>query len=170
MRVALCVGIAIGRVGCFLAGLDDRTFGSPSALPWAIDFGDGVARHPVQQYESGFALLLALFLHRMESRPHRSGAVFRAFLAAYLFAALIGADLAAAAFLGMLAGAGIEFPIVALFAIGLVQLLWAAPGAVWAYKPGRKGIGHGIVIAAALVLLVNGGCFAIVSLSLGNMH
>lgn len=86
------------------------------------------------------------------------------------FAALIGVDLTAAAFLGMLASAGIEFPIVALFAIGLVQLLWAVPGAVWAYKSGRKGVGHGILIGAALVLLVNGGCFALVLLSLGSMH
>ena len=85
--VPLCVGIAIGRVGCFLAGLDDRTFGSPSALPWAIDFGDGVARHPVQLYESAFALGLAVVLHRRERAVHAGrapqGSVFRAFLAAY---------------------------------------------------------------------------------------
>ncbi|MBI5363929.1 MAG: prolipoprotein diacylglyceryl transferase [Planctomycetes bacterium] len=82
--VPLCIGIAIGRVGCFAAGLDDRTFGIASALPWAIDFGDGVARHPVQLYESAFALVLAFVLHRVEARPHAEGSVFRAFLAAYL--------------------------------------------------------------------------------------
>ena len=85
-------------------------------------------------------------------------------------AALIGADVAAAMFLGFVSALGTELPIVALFAIGLVQLLWAVPGAIWAYKSGRKGIGHGILIGAALVLLVNGGCFAIVLLSLGSMH
>lgn len=81
--VPLCIGIAIGRLGCFLAGLDDRTFGVASALPWAVDFGDGVARHPVQLYESAFALLLAVVLHAVEARPHVRGSVFRAFLAAY---------------------------------------------------------------------------------------
>lgn len=57
----LAVGVAVGRVGCHLAGLEDFTHGTPTALPWAHDFGDGIPRHPVQLYESaalaGFALL-----------------------------------------------------------------------------------------------------------------
>jgi prolipoprotein diacylglyceryltransferase len=48
----LAVGIAVGRIGCYLAGLDDFTFGTPTTLPWGHDFGDGVLRHPVQLYES----------------------------------------------------------------------------------------------------------------------
>src|SRR5207244_3111968 len=38
--IPAAVGIAIGRVGCFLTGLDDETYGIPASLPWAIDFGD----------------------------------------------------------------------------------------------------------------------------------
>src|ERR1700730_7184102 len=49
----LVVGVAVGRIGCYLAGLDDFTYGTPTALPWGHDFGDGIARHPVQLYESG---------------------------------------------------------------------------------------------------------------------
>jgi prolipoprotein diacylglyceryltransferase len=64
----LAVGIAVGRIGCFLAGLDDFTYGTPSALPWAHDFGDGVPRHPVQLYESAamaaFALAYVVFALR----------------------------------------------------------------------------------------------------------
>lgn len=82
--VPLCVGIALGRVGCFLAGLADRTYGSESALPWAVDLGDGVARHPVALYESAFVLALGLVLARLEARPHAQGSLFRAFLIAYL--------------------------------------------------------------------------------------
>jgi phosphatidylglycerol---prolipoprotein diacylglyceryl transferase len=48
----LAVGIAVGRIGCFMAGLPDFTYGTPTKLPWGVDFGDGVARHPVQLYES----------------------------------------------------------------------------------------------------------------------
>lgn len=48
----LSVGIAVGRLGCFFAGLPDYTYGSPSNLPWAVELGDGVARHPVQLYEA----------------------------------------------------------------------------------------------------------------------
>lgn len=84
--------------------------------------------------------------------------------------ALLGVDVAAAIALGVLSSLGVEVAVVGLFAIGLVQLLWAVPGAIWAYKSGRKGLGHGILIGAALVLLVNGGCFVIVIASLGNMH
>lgn len=50
--VPMATGIAIGRIGCFLAGLADFTYGVPTALPWGWDFGDGVPRHPVQLYES----------------------------------------------------------------------------------------------------------------------
>jgi len=48
----LALGIAIGRWGCFFAGLPDETFGTPASLPWAVDLGDGIPRHPVQLYES----------------------------------------------------------------------------------------------------------------------
>jgi phosphatidylglycerol---prolipoprotein diacylglyceryl transferase len=48
----LAVGIAVGRLGCFFAGLLDFTYGTPTRLPWGVDFGDGIARHPVQLYES----------------------------------------------------------------------------------------------------------------------
>jgi phosphatidylglycerol---prolipoprotein diacylglyceryl transferase len=48
----IAVGIAVGRLGCYAAGLDDFTYGTPTALPWGHDFGDGVPRHPVQLYES----------------------------------------------------------------------------------------------------------------------
>jgi prolipoprotein diacylglyceryltransferase len=64
----LAVGIAVGRIGCYLAGLDDFTYGTPTALPWGHDFGDGIARHPVQLYESaamtGFAVFYVLRVRR----------------------------------------------------------------------------------------------------------
>ena len=60
------VGVAVGRVGCFLSGLDDFTYGTPTSLPWAHDFGDGVPRHPVQLYESAaMAAFAALYVRRV---------------------------------------------------------------------------------------------------------
>jgi prolipoprotein diacylglyceryltransferase len=56
----LALGIGVGRIGCFLAGLDDFTYGTPTTLPWGHDFGDGVLRHPVQLYESAGMTLFAL--------------------------------------------------------------------------------------------------------------
>ncbi len=82
--VPICVGVAIGRIGCFFAGLADDTYGNVTSLPWGVDFGDGVRRHPTQLYEFGFLMVLAWVLWRMGKRPHRNGAVFRWFMAAYL--------------------------------------------------------------------------------------
>lgn len=53
----LCILIIVGRIGCFLAGIDDYTYGIATTLPWGVDFGDTIKRHPVQLYES-FAMLL----------------------------------------------------------------------------------------------------------------
>lgn len=56
----LAVGAAVGRIGCYLAGMDDFTYGTPTALPWGHDFGDGIARHPVQLYESAAMAAFAI--------------------------------------------------------------------------------------------------------------
>jgi len=56
----LAAAIAVGRLGCFLAGLDDMTYGVPTSLPWGVDLGDGVPRHPVQLYEA--ATMAAFFV------------------------------------------------------------------------------------------------------------
>ena len=45
-------GCAVGRWGCLFTGLPDLTYGRPTSLPWAVDLGDGLGRHPVQVYES----------------------------------------------------------------------------------------------------------------------
>jgi prolipoprotein diacylglyceryltransferase len=80
----LAVGIAIGRLGCFFAGLSDHTYGVPTALPWAVDFGDGVPRHPTQLYEIAFVLAWIALLRWRHRDTWRAGDVFRAFLAGYL--------------------------------------------------------------------------------------
>ena len=55
----LAGAIAVGRLGCFFSGIEDRTYGTPTSLPWGHDFGDGILRHPVQLYE---AIAMLLFL------------------------------------------------------------------------------------------------------------
>jgi prolipoprotein diacylglyceryltransferase len=79
----LVLGIAIGRIGCFLTGLADHTHGIATSLPWAVDFGDGIRRHPTQLYEIAFLVLLgsACALVRPIRRP---GDLFRWFILGYL--------------------------------------------------------------------------------------
>jgi prolipoprotein diacylglyceryltransferase len=78
----LCVGIAVGRVGCLLAGLADDTYGKSTRLPWAVDLGDGIGRHPVQVYEILFLVLLGVVVRAKIQLPE--GARFRIFMAGYL--------------------------------------------------------------------------------------
>jgi prolipoprotein diacylglyceryltransferase len=83
----LLLGIAVGRIGCFCEGIADHTYGVATSLPWGVDFGDGVRRHPTQIYEILFiAAVLPWFLRatlRREERGLREGDVFRAAVAVY---------------------------------------------------------------------------------------
>jgi phosphatidylglycerol---prolipoprotein diacylglyceryl transferase len=66
--IPLALGIAIGRIGCFLTGLSDNTCGTPTSLPWGINFGDGIPRHPTQLYEIIFLLTLIPFQYLVLKR------------------------------------------------------------------------------------------------------
>ncbi len=68
MTYPIITGIAVGRVGCFLSGVNDGTHGIPSSIIWAVDFGDGIRRHPVQLYEIIFLLLIFILLKTLDSR------------------------------------------------------------------------------------------------------
>jgi prolipoprotein diacylglyceryltransferase len=81
----LAAAIAVGRIGCFLSGIEDRTYGTATNLPWGHDFGDGVLRHPVQLYEAAaMALFLGVFALLLRGR-HRlaTRAGFHFFVGAY---------------------------------------------------------------------------------------
>jgi prolipoprotein diacylglyceryltransferase len=84
LAVPLCISMMVGRVGCFVSGLTDDTYGTPTALPWGVDFGDGVARHPTQLYEIVFLGCLALVLSRRRAFGWNVGARFDAFFCGYL--------------------------------------------------------------------------------------
>lgn len=83
--VPILVGLIIGRIGCFIAGLQDDTYGNPTALPWGIDFGDGIPRHPTQLYDILFALVALAMLHFFRPTLAReSGLQFKLLLFGYL--------------------------------------------------------------------------------------
>lgn len=81
----ICVGIVIGRFGCLFAGLPDFTYGTPTALPWAVDLGDGIGRHPVELYESASMALFAIVYVRARLRGARwaSAHAFHAMIIVY---------------------------------------------------------------------------------------
>ncbi len=85
MALPIILGMAIGRIGCFMTGLDDHTYGTPTGWVTGVDFGDGVSRHPTQLYEIAFLLLLGLFLIGVKNRRRLpDGAVFQLFMTGYL--------------------------------------------------------------------------------------
>ncbi len=77
----LALGIAIGRIGCFLNGC---CYGTVSNLPWSIRI-NGQLVHPTQIYESLFCFLLFIFLWVIRSRVRKEGDLFKIFLLIYSF-------------------------------------------------------------------------------------
>ncbi len=81
MILALC----IGRIGCFSMGVYEETYGIETSLPWGMDLGDGISRHPVALYEILFLLLLWMVLRKLQQTYMLdNGALFKLFMIAYL--------------------------------------------------------------------------------------
>jgi 7,8-dihydro-6-hydroxymethylpterin dimethyltransferase len=80
----LIAGMCIGRIGCFLGGIEDHTYGIATSLPWGVDFGDGVRRHPAQLYEIAFLLCLAGFFGWRIRSLRQRGCMFSHFMFGYL--------------------------------------------------------------------------------------
>jgi phosphatidylglycerol:prolipoprotein diacylglycerol transferase len=78
--VPVAVAIAIGRVACFQAGC---CFGSETGLPWGVDFGDGLRRHPTQLYEAAFHLDAAVCLALLGRLDLCRGQLIKVYFLAY---------------------------------------------------------------------------------------
>jgi phosphatidylglycerol---prolipoprotein diacylglyceryl transferase len=77
--LALPLGEALGRLGCFASGC---CYGTPAHLPWAV-YQQGAWRHPAQLYAAAAALLLWLALRPLRDRLPREGDLFKLYLAGY---------------------------------------------------------------------------------------
>jgi phosphatidylglycerol---prolipoprotein diacylglyceryl transferase len=77
--------LSIGRLGCFAEGLEDGTFGIPTTLPFGINFGDGLSRHPTQLYEIFFLIILGISIYLLEKKVTlANGSRFKVFMVSYL--------------------------------------------------------------------------------------
>lgn len=76
---SLCLGIFFGRLGCFYTGC---CYGTATRLPWGVDFGDHIARHPTQLYEAFFALTLFAIAQLTLDR-WKPGQLFTTFVVVY---------------------------------------------------------------------------------------
>ena len=80
----MIVAIAFSRIAAFLNPIVGQRSGLPTSLPWCVDFGDGIPRHPTQLYEVIFILLLAAILLGRIRRQRQRGCMFSQFVFAYL--------------------------------------------------------------------------------------
>lgn len=80
----ILLALIIGRLGCFSMGVYEETYGTPTSLPWGMDLGDGIHRHPVTLYEIVFLALLWIGLKKIDPLlAVEQGARFKVFLIAY---------------------------------------------------------------------------------------
>lgn len=81
----ILLALIIGRIGCFLSGIEDSTYGTPSTLPWAMDLGDGILRHPTALYEIVYLISIWVTIKQLEKRTQLAdGSKFKLFMVAYL--------------------------------------------------------------------------------------
>lgn len=79
----IIVGIFIGRIGCFLSGINEFTYGKETTFFLGMNLGDGLKRHPIALYELVFLLLLFLFLKKLKQRDLKNGLLFQFFMISY---------------------------------------------------------------------------------------
>jgi phosphatidylglycerol---prolipoprotein diacylglyceryl transferase len=77
----VAAAIAVGRLACFFGGC---CFGTVTDLPWGVNFGDGLRRHPTQLYEFGFHLTCAIILTRLQARGLFRGQLIKLYILTYL--------------------------------------------------------------------------------------
>lgn len=80
LAVPAAVSIAVGRVGCFVAPC---CFGIETSVPWAVDFGDGLHRHPTQLYEAAFHACAAVVLYRLRAQGRFPRNLIKVYFIAY---------------------------------------------------------------------------------------
>lgn len=78
--VPVAVAIAIGRIACFFGRC---CYGTECSLPWGMDFGDGVRRHPTQIYEALFHLGAAAVLWQLQRRGMFRGQLIKLYFLGY---------------------------------------------------------------------------------------
>jgi phosphatidylglycerol:prolipoprotein diacylglycerol transferase len=129
----LAIGVAIGRIGCHLAGPGDHTAGLPTALPWGYDYGDGIPRHPTALYEIPVLLFIAGVVARWRAPP--AGDRIRAFMVGYLVWRLAIEWLKPMPFVYLGALSGIQLLCIAgigYYCRDIVRWLQRKPGDDWA--------------------------------------
>ncbi|WCO01706.1 prolipoprotein diacylglyceryl transferase [Psychroserpens ponticola] len=80
----IILGIFIGRIGCFLSGIKEFTYGKETASFFGMDLGDGLLRHPTSLYELIFLVILFFGLKQFQNKIDlKNGELFKVFMVSY---------------------------------------------------------------------------------------
>lgn len=79
----IILGIFIGRIGCFLSGTNEFTYGKETTFFLGMNLGDTIKRHPIALYELIFLIVLFFVLKKLKTRNIKNGLVFQYFMIAY---------------------------------------------------------------------------------------
>lgn len=78
--IPIILGLGIGRIANFING---ELYGRITTLPWAVDFGDGIGRHPSQLYESAKCFVIFGILWIMKNKELKKGTLLWTFITLY---------------------------------------------------------------------------------------
>jgi len=80
----IILGIIIGRIGCFLAGINEFTYGKETTSFLGMDLGDGVFRYPIALFEIVFLIVLWWCLRYFQRNyKYKNGLLFQYFMISY---------------------------------------------------------------------------------------
>jgi prolipoprotein diacylglyceryltransferase len=81
--IPIIVALFIGRIGCFLMGITEPTFGIETTFFTGINLGDGKLRHPVALYEMAYMLVLLVIFTKIKFKNFNNGDKFKLFMILY---------------------------------------------------------------------------------------
>ena len=80
----IIIGIFIGRVGCFLSGINEFTYGKSTNSIFGMNLGDGILRHPTSLYELVFLTVLFVIINYIKDTVVlKNGELFKWFMILY---------------------------------------------------------------------------------------
>ena len=79
----ILVALIIGRIGCWLTGIADGTYGIETQFFMGMDLGDGLKRHPTSLYEIIFSIGLMYLFYKIKNIKLNEGDRFKIFMVLY---------------------------------------------------------------------------------------
>ena len=81
--IPIIIAVFIGRMGCFISGISEPTYGISTDFFTGMDLGDGITRHPIALYEMIYMIGLFVLFRKLGHVAMRNGDRFKLFMVLY---------------------------------------------------------------------------------------